>query len=225
MHKILIVEDDTALLRGLVDNFKAEGFNVVWAKDGATGLEAALDEGPDLALLDIMLPEVNGFEICKSIRREGLEFPIIMLTAKGQESDIIRGLELGADDYVTKPFSIRELIARVHVLLRRYRSTAIEHFAFGEYLLDRKAYALTKNGKSIPLTRKEFKLLEFFLQKSGKALTRRTIMNHVWGSSILVTQRSVDRCVTTLRSKIEGDLKSPKYIKTIRDVGYRFEHV
>lgn len=223
MHKILIVEDDVALLRGLVDNFKAEGFEVISASEGGAGLDAALDEGPDLALLDVMLPEVNGLEICQSIRKEGLEYPVVMLTAKGQESDIVLGLEMGADDYVTKPFSIRELIARVRVLLRRYCSTEVDSYEFGSCRLDRASCTFEKYGKAVSLTRKEYKLLEYFLQRQGKALTRRSIMNHVWGSNILVTQRSVDRCVTTLRSKVEDTPSNPRFIKTIRDVGYRFE--
>lgn len=223
MHKILIVEDDVALLRGLVDNFEAEGFEVLQASNGTSGLEAALDAGPDLVLLDVMLPEVNGFEICEAARQEGLEMPIVMLTAKGQENDIVRGLELGADDYVTKPFSIRELIARVKVLLRRHRSSDTRAFAFGDCRLDRDRCRFEKAGEEVKLTRKEYRLLEFFLERQGKALTRQSIMNHVWGSSILVTQRSVDRCVTTLRSKVEDDHRKPRYIKTIRDVGYRFE--
>lgn len=223
MHKILIVEDDVALLRGLVDNFKAEGFEVVFASDGDSGLEKALNEGPDLALLDVMLPLVNGLEICQAIRSEQFEYPVIMLTAKGQESDIVRGLEMGADDYVTKPFSVRELIARVRVLMRRHCSPETDTLEFGPCRLDIKSRLLFREGKEVKLTQKEFKLLEFFLRREGKALTRGSIMNHVWGSRVLVTQRSVDRCVTTLRSKVEAEPSKPKHIRTIRDVGYRFE--
>ncbi len=223
MHRILIIEDDPALQRGLKDNFIDEGYEVEAASDGEAGLDYALDRGADLILLDIMLPKINGYEICRTIRREGYDMPIIMLTAKGQESDIIRGLEMGADDYVTKPFGIRELIARVKAFLRRHKLADTEQFEFGNCTLDRQSCCCFRNGEEIKLTSKEYGLLEYFLINSGKALTRASIMNHVWGSSIMVTQRSVDRCVTTLRGKIEAEPSQPRHIKTIRDVGYRFE--
>lgn len=223
MPKILIVEDDTALLRGLRDNFLSEGFETLTASDGDLGLDLLLEKGPDIALLDVMLPGASGFEICAAARREGCDMPIIFLTAKGQEADIVRGLELGADDYVTKPFSIRELIARVKAFLRRHRSLDEWLMEFREFRLDRRSCQLLKGRDEIKLARKEYLLLEYFLLNEGKALTRQNIMNNVWGSSVLVTQRSVDRCVTTLRSKIESDPKAPEMIRTIRDVGYRFE--
>lgn len=223
MPKILIVEDDAALLRGLRDNFISEGFETLTASDGDQGLDLLLEKGPDIALLDVMLPGASGFEICAAARREGCDMPIIFLTAKGQEGDIVRGLELGADDYVTKPFSIRELIARVKAFLRRHRSIDEWFMEFGEFQLDRRSCRLLKGPEEIKLARKEYLLLEYFLLNEGKALTRQNIMNNVWGSSVLVTQRSVDRCVTTLRSKIEADPKEPERIRTIRDVGYRFE--
>lgn len=224
MHRILIIEDDPALQRGLVDNFVDEGYDVQSASDGERGLEMLLESAPDLVLLDIMLPKVNGYEICRSARLEGLETPIIMLTAKGQESDIVRGLELGADDYVTKPFSIRELVARVKAFLRRHRFTDTSIFEFGDCRLNRDSHSFTRNESEVSLTSKEFRLLEYFLEHEGKALTRSAIMRGVWGSSILVTQRSVDRCVTTLRSKIETEPGRPEHIKTVRDIGYRFEN-
>jgi DNA-binding response OmpR family regulator len=221
--KLLIIEDDAALRRGLLDNFQDQGFEVLTAADGDEGLELALSVAPDLVLLDIMLPGVNGFEICEAIRREGYDYPIVMLTAKGQESDIIRGLNLGADDYVTKPFSIQELVARVRAFLRRHRSIGTTVFAFGDCSLDRESHRFTRNGAVVDLTAKEYQLLEYFLENPGKALTRSTIMNKVWGSSVMVTQRSVDRCVTTLRAKVERNPHAPDHIITIRDVGYRFE--
>ena len=223
MHKILIVEDDPALMIGLRDNFEDEGFEVLTAMDGETGLSLALDSGPDLILLDIMLPEISGYEICEAVRREGYDMPIVMLTAKGQESDIVRGLESGADDYVKKPFGIKELIARVKAFLRRHRSIDVKTFRFGDCELDRVGHRFSKKGELVPLTSKEYHLLEYMLENAGRALPRASIMNNVWGSSLLVTQRSVDRCVTTLRAKVEDDARLPKYIKTIRDVGYRFE--
>ncbi len=219
---ILVVEDDAAILRVLKDNLVARGYAVKTATDGEKGLETALDGAPDLILLDLMLPKINGYEICRSVRAEGLEMPILMLTAKGQEEDIVRGLDLGADDYITKPFSIRELLARVQAFLRRRSHDSGVVFEFGACRLDTAAHRLMRDGVEIALTPKEFRLLEHFLSRPGRALTRDGIMNAVWGNSVMVTARSVDRCVTTLRSKIETDPLHPTLIETIRDVGYRF---
>lgn len=223
MPRILIVEDDAALARGLKDNFASEGFEVLLATEGNAGLELALESGPDLVLLDVMLPGLDGFSICEAIRRENLDMPIVMLTAKGQERDVVRGLESGADDYVVKPFSIRELLARVRAFLRRHRSADKRFFAFGACELDRDGCRLLREAKEVQLTRKEYQLLEYLVINEGKALTRQSIMNSVWGSSMLVTQRSVDRCVATLRAKLERDPSRPRHIQTIRDVGYRFQ--
>ena len=220
---ILIIEDDATLLRGLKDNFESRGFAVRTAGDGKVGLEAALEGPCDLVVLDIMLPKLNGYEVCRLVRLQGLEVPIIMLTAKGQEEDIVRGLELGADDYVTKPFSIRELLARVHAFLRRQHSTTPERIQFGDCALDLASHKLLRNEAEVPLTAKEFRLLAYFLKRPGRALTRKDILDAVWGRSIIVTARSVDRCVTTLRAKIEPDPRHPLHIHTIRDIGYRFE--
>jgi DNA-binding response OmpR family regulator len=222
-HSVLIVEDDAALLRGLKDNFGFEGYDVATASDGEAGLEAALSGTPDLILLDIMLPGINGFEVCRLIREAELDIPIIMLTAKGQEQDIIRGLNLGADDYVTKPFRIKELLARSRAFLRRQGSSAPEVYRFGGLRLDLASHQLFENGAEVQLTPKEFRMLEHLLRRAGRALTRDEIMRVVWGTDVLVTSRSVDRCVTTLRSKIEPDPRHPRYILTIRDIGYRFE--
>ncbi len=223
MQKILIIEDDPTIARGLKDNFLEAGYEVLHASDGEQGLELALDAGAHCILLDIMLPGLNGYQICEAVRREALEVPIIMLTAKGKEEDIIRGLEMGADDYVTKPFSVRELMARVKVFLRLYSGGEKDFYRFGDCELDLRSHMFSKNGEEVDLTSKEFRLLAFFLSRSGRALTRDQILNAVWGNSILVTSRSVDRCVTTLRSKIEPEPKKPSYIRTIRDVGYRCE--
>lgn len=225
MHKpsVLIIEDDPALLRGLKDNFEAQKYRVQIARDGQEGLAAALNQPPDLVLLDIMLPKMNGYEICRAIRAKRLDMPIIMLTAKGQEEDIIRGLELGADDYVTKPFSIRELLARAAAFLRRRKGDAATAFEFGDCKLDLAAHKLYRGGKELELTTKEFRLLEFFATRPGRALTRDQILDGVWGNDIVVNDRSVDRCVTTLRAKIETNPHQPVLIQTIRDVGYRFE--
>ena len=220
---ILIIEDDATILRVVKDNCAAHGHQVLSARDGDTGLDLALNARPDLILLDLMLPRVNGYEICRAVRAEKFETPILMLTAKGQEEDIVRGLELGADDYITKPFSIRELMARVQAFLRRHRGGEETDYEFGGCRLDTISHRLTKGDDEVPLTTKEYRLLEYFLQRPGRALTRDSIMNAVWGNAVMVTSRSVDRCVTTLRSKIEPDPHHPTFIHTIRDIGYRFE--
>jgi DNA-binding response OmpR family regulator len=220
---ILIIEDDPTILRVVKDNCANRGHRVLFARDGETGLDLALNGRPDLILLDLMLPKVNGYEICRAVRAEKLEVPIVMLTAKGQEEDVVRGLELGADDYVTKPFSVRELMARVQAFLRRHRGGETATYEFGNCQLDTVSHRLIKDGVEVPLTTKEYRLLEYFLQRMGRALTRDSIMNSVWGNSVMVTSRSVDRCVTTLRSKIEPDPHRPTFIHTIRDIGYRFE--
>ncbi|SRR5260221_12119 len=220
---VLIVEDDSTLLRGLKDNFEQEGYRVRTARDGREGLDGALASPPDLVLLDIMLPKVNGYEICRAVRAQKLDMPIIMLTAKGQEEDIVRGLELGADDYVTKPFSIRELLARAKAFLRRRPGEVSIVHHFGDHRLDLISHKLLKRGAEVKLTAKEFRLLEFFVKRPGRALTRDQILDGVWGSEIIVNDRSVDRCITTLRAKIEPDPHHPAYLQTIRDIGYRFE--
>jgi DNA-binding response OmpR family regulator len=223
METILIIEDDSTMLHGLKDNFEYSGYNVITASDGEAGLNAALDTKPDLIILDIMLPKINGYEICRLIRREKLDMPIIMLTAKGEESDIILGLNLGADDYVTKPFSIKELLARVAAFLRRRKQPEEDTYEFADFVFDISAHRLLKNGEEIKLSPKEFGLLEFFLKKQGKALTRDEILNAVWGYNSFSGHRSVDRFVTTLRNKIETDPHNPVFIHTLREVGYKFE--
>src|SRR2546427_472185 len=187
MHgsSVLIIEDDPALLRGLKDNFEARDYHVQVARDGAKGLSAALANPPDLLVLDIMLPELNGYEVCRALRARRLEMPIIMLTAKGQEEDIVRGLELGADDYVTKPFSVRELLARAKAFLRRREPAASGVFQFGECKLDCTAHKLLRKGKEVALTTKEFRLLEFFSKRAGRALTRDQLLDAVWGHDIM----------------------------------------
>lgn len=220
---ILIVEDDPALVRGLADNFSLQGYEVRTALDGNTGLASALAEPPDLVLLDIMLPKLNGYEICRQLRTQKFAAPIIMLTAKGQEEEIVRGLELGADDYVTKPFSIRELLARVKALLRRRGDEDQAVYRIGEATLDLVSHKLTRDGAEVPLATKEYRMLEYFVRRPNRALARSDIIDHVWGRSVIVTSRSVDRCIATLRGKIEPDPRTPTFIHTIRDVGYRFE--
>jgi DNA-binding response OmpR family regulator len=221
--RILIVEDEPVLMRGLSDSFTARGCHVLTAADGEAGLDLALSGQPDLILLDIMLPKLNGYDLCRAVRARAVDVPIVMLTARGQEEDIVLGLNSGADDYVTKPFSIRELTARVNAFLRRRNSARENVSTFGDFVLDSAAHKLFRNGEEVDLTAKEFRLLLHLASRPGRALTRDSILDAVWGSSVFVTPRSIDRCVTTLRAKIEPVPRSPRYIQTIRDIGYRFE--
>ena len=223
METVLIIEDDATLSRGLKDNFSFQGYHVLLAADGETGLALAVDGKPDLILLDLMLPKMNGYEICRRLRREKLETPILMLTAKAEESDVVLGLELGADDYVKKPFSVRELMARAEALLRRRRQGEPQRWTFGDYLLDTRARTLTRAGQAVEISPKEFALLHFFLQRAGHALSREEILNRVWGYDVNVTPRSIDRFVATLRRKIERDPREPEFILTAREFGYKFE--
>lgn len=223
VETILIIEDDPTMLRVLRDNFQYSGYDVKTAENGEQGLRAALDQRVDLIILDIMLPGVNGYEICRRVRHDGLDVPIIMLTAKGQESDVVLGLNLGADDYVTKPFSTKELLARAEAFLRRRRQKEPEVYRFGQCELHMTSRRLLRQGVEVPLTPKEFSLLALFVGQRGRALTREEILRSVWGDDLLVTARSVDRFVNTLRKKIEPDPAWATLIKTIRNIGYRFE--
>lgn len=222
MPHVLIIEDDPVMLRGLHDNFRRRGYDVTLAEEGRMGLAAALTHLPDLIILDLMLPGLNGYEICRSLRRQGVHATIIMLTAKGEEDDVVRGLDLGADDYVTKPFSVRELLARADAFLRRAASGAKTRYAFGDCVLDLSSHTLTRGGRDMELTSKEFGLLKFLVTHGCRAITRREILNAVWGRQMIVSPRSVDRCITTLRGKIEPDPREPTWIHTVRDIGYRF---
>jgi DNA-binding response OmpR family regulator len=223
METILIVEDDQTMLRGLKDNFEFKGYRVLTAADGEKGLNMALDKKPDLIILDIMLPKINGYEICRLIREENLDMPIIMLTAKGEESDVVLGLNLGADDYVTKPFSVKELLARAAAFLRRRKQTEQDIYEFADYKLDIPARRLTHKGREIKLSPKEFGLLELFVRMPGRALTRDEILNKVWGYNTFTSRRGIDRFITTLRNKIETNPHRPVFIHTIREIGYKFE--
>jgi DNA-binding response OmpR family regulator len=222
-ENILVVEDDPTMRRALQDNLSFKGYQVRAAADGEDGLRLALDLKPDLVLLDIMLPKVNGYEVCRRVREQGLDMPIIMLTAKGQEEDIILGLNLGADDYVTKPFSVNVLLARVNAFLRRRHEEETESLEFGDFVLDMTSHRLLRGEEEIPLTPKEFGVLAYMASRPGRALTRDQILQAVWGISVFVTGRSVDRCINTLREKVEPDARRPQYIQTIRGIGYRFE--
>ena len=223
MRTVLIVEDDPAMLRGLKDNFEAKGYYVLTAVDGKQGLESALRDKPDLILLDIMLPEINGYEVCSHVREQGLDMPIIMLTAKDQEADIVLGLNLGADDYVTKPFSIKELMARAEAFMRRRKEPEPSVYEFGDCQVEVPGRYLRRAGKQIELTPGEFKMLHLFLQKSGCPLTQDEIRTAVWGYSHFISVRDIDKAVDSLRSKVEPDPSQPQFIHVIPNIGYRFQ--
>jgi len=223
METVLIVEDDPTMLRALKDNFEFHGYKTLTAEDGEEGLNTALNAKPDLIILDIMLPKINGYEVCRLIRREKLAMPIIMLTAKGEESDIVLGLNLGADDYMTKPFSIKELLARANAFLRRRRQEQTKVYRFGDFQLNCVSRQLTCCSREIELTPKEYSVLMLLVGHPQRAFTRDEILRLVWGYDVIVTSRSVDRCVNTLRAKIEADPARPQFIRTVRDIGYRFD--
>jgi len=225
MKNVLIIEDNPTMLRGLKDNFEIKGYRVKTARDGEQGLNTALDTNPDLIILDIMLPKINGYEVCEKIRKKNLDMPIIMLTAKDQEADIVLGLNLGADDYVTKPFSIKELLARAEAFMRRRITRQPTVFEFGDYRLDVEASTLTRSGKPIDLSPGEFKMLHLFLKRVGCTLTTDEIRNFVWGYSRFITLRDIDDAVNKLRAKIETDPDNPEFIHTVKMIGYKFEFV
>lgn len=217
---MLIIEDDETLRRGLLDHFRDTGWAVITAADGERGLELAFNERVDVILLDLMLPKIDGFQICEALRREKILTPILMLTAKGQVEDVVRGLETGADDYLVKPFSLRVLDARIGVLVRRLDKGQSE-FEFGEgFRLDLVARTLKCREEVISLTPKEFDLMVVFLRRAGRAMTREQLLGEVWGHGLLVTTRSVDRCVKTLREKIG---RAAAHLVAVRGVGYRWD--
>lgn len=221
--KILIVEDDTAIVFGLRKNLQFEGYDVIVATDGETGLIRALDDQPDLIILDIMLPKMNGFEMCEALRRREIRIPVIFLTAKAQETDKILGLDLGGDDYITKPFSLRELLARVKTVLRRTKGEEPECVTFGDVELQIASQSVKLRGEEVTLTSKEFDLLRFLVQSEGKVLTREAILDRVWGYGYDGTARTIDNFINRLRQKIEDDVERPRHILTIRGVGYKFQ--
>ena len=221
--KVLIIEDDPAILFGLRDNFHRAGHEVKSAAEGRLGLDLARSWSPDLILLDIMLPGMSGYDICRELRAAGNDVPILMLTAMGREEDIVKGLNIGADDYVTKPFSIQELLARAASHLRRRRRTLPPTVQLGECTVHLAAREVHRSGSPIELSPKEYGLLEFFLKNPGRALTREQILNAVWGPDAMVTDRSVDRAITHLRQQLEAEPHRPRYIRTVQKIGYRFE--
>jgi two-component system alkaline phosphatase synthesis response regulator PhoP len=222
--KILVIEDEPNMVAGLRDNFEFEGYEVITADDGVEGLQRALDESPDLVVLDVMMPRMSGLEVCRQLRAKRASIPIIMLTARGQEVDKVVGLELGADDYVTKPFSIRELLARVKAILRR---TAVvpkhqEQHSFGDVEVDLHRCRVVRSGKALDISSKEFELLKYFICHSGEALSRDRLLEDVWGYEKFPTTRTVDTHLVRLRQKLEPDPEQPQYFLTVHGTGYRF---
>jgi DNA-binding response OmpR family regulator len=221
--RILIVDDEPEMVRGLEDNLRFEGYQTVAAPDGRRGLALALSEAPDLILLDVMMPGMSGWDLCREIRRRGLDVPVIMLTARGEEVDRVLGLELGADDYVTKPFSLRELMARIRAVLRRPGPRQkFEEFAFGDVRLHLRARQAFKGGREVRLTRKEFDLLRYLIEHSGEVITRDRLLDEVWGYERFPTTRTVDTHILRLRQKFEDDPERPAHILTAHGQGYRF---
>ena len=224
MHSILIIEDDPSILLGVQKNLKFEGYNVLCAQDGEQGLDLVFSKKPDLIILDIMLPRISGFDICKAIRQKKLPVLIIMLTAKDKEIDKIIGLDLGADDYLTKPFSIRELIARVKAVLRRkhHFDPPMKNYILGDFEVDFIGRTVSCNGKPIEMSPKEFDLLKFLIENEKKVVSREEILNRVWGVDYFGTARTVDNFITKLRHKLEKETNAYEFIVTVRGVGYKF---
>lgn len=222
MHKILVVEDDRNILKGLVDNLEMEGYKVVTASDGEAALKKAKEAAPDLIILDIMMPKMNGFDVCKQLKAKGSALPIIILSAKAQEADKVLGLELGADDYVTKPFSPRELLVRVKAVLRRASVAAkvSDIYDAGDAKIDFKKYVISKGGKEFKLTAAEHKILKLLVANEGEPVSRHTILAEIWGED--VTSRTVDTHIWSLREKLEEDPGKPKRIITVHRIGYKF---
>ena len=220
--RILVVEDDLAILSGLSMNLRYEGYDVSQAQDGRTGLQKAVDERPDLVVLDVMLPEMNGYEVVRELRRRGSDLPVVIVSAKGGETDKIAGLDLGADDYVVKPFGLQELLSRIKaVLRRRYRRGEV--LEFGENAVDLVSKSATRAGRQVEMTAQEFRLLQHFLSHPGRTFSRDELISGAWGYDYDGTPRTVDNFVRQLRLKFEPDPDNPRYFVTVRGLGYRFE--
>jgi DNA-binding response OmpR family regulator len=222
MSRILIVEDEPGIAFALESDLQTEGYDVTLVNDGVEAMRRARAESFDLILLDVMLPHKDGFEVCRELRRGGLTTPIIMLTARTQEAEKVLGLDVGADDYVTKPFSPRELRARIRAIFRRGATDGEVH-RFGRCELDMTRFELRREGRRLEATHTEIKLLAAFIRGRGRVLTRESLLDQVWGSGVYVTDRVVDNHVVALRRKIEDNPAAPKYLISIRGVGYRFD--
>ena len=224
MKTILIIEDDPAISQGLEESLKAENYDVICEENGESGFKTAQSSNPELIILDLMLPGKNGLDICKELRQEGNNVLILMLTSKTEEMDKVLGLEMGADDYVTKPFSIRELIARIKALLRRRIEIQkdIEKFSFGNVELDFKRMEANKKNKQVKMSLKEFEILKFFISHEGEVVSRDKLLDEVWGYENYPTTRTVDNFILMLRKKIEDNPSVPKHILTFHSAGYKF---
>jgi DNA-binding response OmpR family regulator len=224
MTKVLVVEDDPGILRTVADNLRFEQYQVITATDGETAYALQQHEQPDLIVLDLMLPRMSGLELCRKLRTSDVQVPVLMLTARSQEADRVRGLDLGGDDYVTKPFSVPELMARVRALLRRAVATsgAPTVLRFGHAEIDFERYAAHRVGRPVEMTRKEFALLRFLASRSNTVVTRDEILNKVWGLESYPVTRTVDNHVASLRAKLEADPGHPAHIQTVHGVGYKF---
>lgn len=225
MIKILIVEDESNMRMGLKDNLEFEGYEVDVAVDGEEGLNKIKEDEYNLVLLDVMLPKISGFDVCKAIRKEGLQVPIILLTAKGEEIDKVLGLELGADDYVTKPFSLRELLARIKAILRRGEGSIQPaenmEVSIGKLKLDFKSYKAFADNKPVQMSHKEFEILHFFWKKRNSTVSREDLLSDIWGYDDTPTTRTVDNFIMKLRHRIERDPNHPKIIITVHGIGYK----
>lgn len=222
MPRVLIVEDEPDLQLGLRDNCEYEGYEVVVAEDGESGIQKALETQPDLILLDIMLPKLSGLDVCHHLRRKGIKTPIIMLTARGQEMDKVVGLESGADDYVTKPFGVKELLARIRAQLRRANTEDLVHeYSFGDVELNFRRHEARKAGRPLELSPREFEILKYFALHEGEVITRDQLLEKVWGYNAFPLSRTVDNHIAKLRQKIDS-AEEPRHIITVHRVGYKF---
>jgi two-component system, OmpR family, alkaline phosphatase synthesis response regulator PhoP len=222
MPRILIVDDEPSIVMALKDELVFEGFEVDSASDGLAALEQVREFKPDVMLLDLALPGLNGFEVCRQIRPQMPDLWIIMVSVRGEEVDRVMGLELGADDYVTKPFSLREIVARIKVGLRRQSGKVLQaSFKFGEVEIDLRAHRVTKKRKEVPLTRTEFKIIELLAERAGEVITRDEFLDAIWGEDFSITPRVIDTHITALRKKLEDDPNNPEHVLSVRGVGYR----
>jgi len=223
--KILLVEDEAGLILTLTDRLQSEGFQIKSAADGETGLSLAVSENFDLIILDVMLPRKNGYDVCRDLRQKGINTPILMLTAKGETIDKVLGLKLGADDYLTKPFEVIELLARIEALLRRSPHTnhnSTESFRFGDVAIDFKRAEVRKENQMVELSAIEFKLLQFLIENRGAVHSRDKLLDEVWGYDAMPSTRTVDVHVAWLRQKLETNPKHPQFIQTVHGLGYKF---
>ncbi len=223
MNRILVVEDDPAILRGLTDNLKYESYEVLAAADGEAGYRLIREKQPDLIILDLMLPKLSGYELCRKLRGEGVTTPILMLTARGEEADRVLGLDLGADDYVTKPFSVRELLARIRAILRRTQPPRAlpDELRFDDVAVDFRRYEARKGDTLLEMTRKEFGILRLLAARAGEVVSRDELLNEVWGYENYPSTRTVDNHIAGLRAKLERDPGQPRRLLTVHGVGYK----